>query len=571
MITSLHIHNIALIEDLVLEFGYGLHVLSGETGAGKSIVVDAVNLVLGGRADRDLIRTGTEKAWVEAVFDVHGNPEVAGMLNEEEIEWDSQTVILYRDISRTGRNLCRVCGVVTQLSFYRDLAGLLMDVHGQHEHRFLMDSRYHLGYLDASGGEEHKKLMESVRVACREFLACHRTYVHLSKENERKEQRMGILKQALSELQKAKLKPGEEAELLKEQEKLRNSAKIISALQTAYSRISLGEEGSMLASLKAAMKSLETISELSEKYQELYRQTSSAYYDLEDVGFELSGILEKGEFDPGRAEAVDQRIDLIRRMERKYGGSEEEVLATQEAYQKEFDDLMELDTSISKAADEHRRLLGEYRHQARLLTESRKSLAEVFEQKMMGQLKDLGMAKTVFQVVFSKPERQQLPTVDGEDLVEFQMSANPGEPLKPMSKIASGGELSRIMLALKTLEAERGGVESMVFDEIDTGISGKIAQTVAEKMAQIAVHRQVICVTHLAQIVAMADRDYLVEKTEHDGRTNTNVLFLSEKERISEVARMLAGADGADESALSHAEHMLRSAAQFKNGCRTRE
>ena len=213
--------------------------MSGETGAGKSIVVDAVNLVLGGRADRDLIRTGTEKAWVEAVFDVHGNPEVAGMLNEEEIEWDSQTVILYRDISRTGRNLCRVCGVVTQLSFYRDLAGLLMDVHGQHEHRFLMDSRYHLGYLDASGGEEHKKLMESVRAACREFLACHRTYVHLSKENERKEQRMGILKQALSELQKAKLKPGEEAELLKEQEKLRNSAKIISALQTAYSRISL--------------------------------------------------------------------------------------------------------------------------------------------------------------------------------------------------------------------------------------------------------------------------------------------------------------------------------------------
>ena len=567
MILSMRMHNIALIEELTLEFCDGLHVMTGETGAGKSIVVDAVNLVLGGRADRDLIRTGTDKAWVEAVFDACGNEEVAAWAAAQSIEDFDGVVTLYREITRTGRNLCRVCGLVMPVSALREVAALLMDVHGQHEGQFLMNSQYHLLFLDAAGGEDYQALLSRVDAAYQAFIVNHRQYGRLVRENEKKQYRMESLKASLAELKKAKLRPGEEEQLKAEKERYRHSEKIATAVQTAHHAISASEDSeSVLTRLKEAADALRGLSPLGEPYASLAQRCESSYYELEEIGYELSDLVERGEFDPARAEQVEARLDLIRRLERKYGDTVEEILAEQERMQEEYDNFASMDQQLATLGAEHKRLLAAYRGLARQLTEARHALAEEFEAKMMAQLKDLGMGSTVFRVSFAlRPEGKVLmPQSVGDDVVEFMISPNPGEPLKPLSKIASGGELSRLMLAIKSLEAEKGGVGTMVFDEIDTGISGRMAQVVAEKMALIARKRQVICVTHLQQIAAMAAHQFLVEKRVEGERTNTTVRTLTHEERIGEVARMLGGADGSEDSARSHAAHMLEVAREMR-------
>ena len=567
MILSMRMHNIALIEDLTLEFGPGLHVLTGETGAGKSIVVDAVNLVLGGRADRDLIRTGTEKAWVEAVFDAADNADVAQWAQKQSIEDFDGVVTLYREITRTGRNLCRVCGLVMPVSALKEVAALLMDVHGQHEGQFLMNSQYHLLFLDAAGGEDYQALLSRVDAAYEAFIANHRQYGRLVRENEKKQYRMESLKKSLEELKKAKLKPGEEQQLTAEKERFRHSEKIATAVQTAHHAISASEDSeSVLARVKEAAGALRSLTALGDPYTSLAQRCESSYYELEEIGYELSDLAEKGEFDPARAEQVETRLDLIRRLERKYGDTVEEILAEQERMQEEYDNFASMDQQLATIGAEHKKLLAAYRALARELTAARHVLAETFERNMMAQLADLGMGSTVFKVSFAlRPEGKVLmPQSVGDDVIEFMISPNPGEPLKPLSKIASGGELSRLMLAIKSLEAEKGGVGTMVFDEIDTGISGRMAQVVAEKMALIARSRQVICVTHLPQIAAMAEHQFLVEKRVEGERTNTSVRLLPHEERIGEVARMLGGADGSEDSACSHAAHMLEVAREMR-------
>lgn len=560
MILSMRMRNIALIEELSLEFGEGLHVMTGETGAGKSIVVDAVNLVLGGRAARELIRTGTDKAWVEAVFDASGNAEVAKWAQAQELDDFDGTVTLYREITRSGRNLCRVCGVVMPLSALKDIAVLLMDVHGQHEAQFLMNSQYHLLFLDAAGGDDYQALLSRVDAAYQAFITNHRQYARLVKENEKKQYRMESLKKSLEELEKARLKLGEEETLVAEKERFRHSEKIATAVAAAHRAISANDDSeTVLSRVKEAADALRSLAAFGENYVSLAQRCDSAYYELEEIDYELADLTEKGEFDPVRAEKVETRLDLIRRMERKYGETVAEVLSQQQKMQEEYDNYVSLDEQVAKTGAEHKRLLAQYRQLARQLTEARHGLANEFEKNMMAQLKDLGMGNTIFQVSFAiRPEGKIfMPQSVGDDVIEFMISPNPGEPLKPLSKIASGGELSRLMLAIKSLEAEKGGVGTMVFDEIDTGISGRMAQVVAEKMALIARKRQVVCVTHLPQIAAMAAHQFLVEKRVEGERTNTSVRLLSPKERISEVARMLGGADGSEGSAMSHAAHML--------------
>lgn len=558
MILNLRIHDLALIASLNMEFQQGLHVMTGETGAGKSIVVDAVNLVLGGRADRDLIRTGKEKAWVEATFDISDNLQVQEMLNRQELEAEGHVLTLYREISRSGRNLCRVCGVAMPVSFLKELAALLMDVHGQHEHQFLMDPTIHLAFLDRAGDENHERLLSQVADAQSAFLANHRQYAHLVRENEQKHYRMNELKQSLEELKKAGLKPGEEAALTQERDRFRHAEKIIAAVQTAYGAVAAGEDNaSLLTRLKTATDALKGLTEIGEPYTSLASRCESTYYELQEIGYDLAGMAESSDFNPHRAEQVENRLDLIHRLERKYGDTIEAVLHRQEEMQEEFDRFSSMDQQVAEMGREHKRLLAEYRTLARQLTASRHALASLFEQQMMQQLQDLGMEKTRFSVAFLEREKQLMPQPNGDDQVEFMISPNPGEPLKPLAKIASGGELSRLMLAMKSLEAEKGGVGCMVFDEIDTGISGRMAQVVAEKMAAIARSRQVICVTHLPQIAAMADHQFLVEKSVAEDRTSTNVRMLSREERINEVARMLGGGTETLDSAKSHAATML--------------
>lgn len=567
MIQSLTIQNVVLIERLSISFHAGMQVLTGETGAGKSIVVDAVNLVLGGRADRSLIRTGCEKATVEAVFDVPGNQEIKAILDRECVDYDGRTVTVYREISSGGKNICRICGVLAPVSLLRELSVFLMDIHGQHEHQFLMDPEMHLQFLDRMGDASFSGLAERVSRACDDFLSIHRRYARLRKENERKQSRMEELEKNLKELHKARLKPGEEEALQEERLRLRDSEKIASALREARDAIALAEtEQSSLEKIRRAAGVLTSLTGYGEKMKSLSERCESTYYELEEIAFELSGLLESGDSDPQRLERTEERLDLIRRMERKYGESLTEVLAEQARMEKEYEQLCSLDDEIGEAAREHKAKLADYRREAAALTEARKKLAASFEQRMMGQLKDLGMERTVFQVCFHEAAdgKKTMPRPQGDDQVEFMISPNPGEPMKPLARIASGGELSRLMLAIKTLESEGNGAECMVFDEIDTGISGRMAQVVAEKMASIGQHRQVICVTHLPQIAAAADFQFHVSKHVLDGRTRTTVAELDSEARVAEVARMISGAEGSAGDAMVYARSMLDASAGKK-------
>ena len=560
MIQSLKIHNFVLIEDLLLAFYPGMQVLTGETGAGKSIVVDAVNLVLGGRADRSLIRSGTEKASVEAVFDVPGNCEIMNILNRENIEYDGRTVALYREMTTGGKNLCRVCGMIVSVSILKEIGTLLMDIHGQHEHQFLMNPDMHLFFLDRMGNDQHRVHLEKTLEACGNFLEIHRRYVRMKKEKEQKNLRMEELEKALKTLHAAKLKIGEEEQLQEERSRLRNAERVTEALREAREQLVYSETGlSCLERIKEASASIGTLSGLGEQYKSLGEHCESTYYELEEVAFELNRMLDEFDHDPNRLEKVESRLDLIRRLEQKYGNSIGEILQEQERMEQEYMLVCSMDDQIAATAAEHKKLLSLYREEARQLSESRKLLAKSFENQMKQQLQDLGMEKTVFFVSFSETqsERKVMPRPEGDDRIEFMISTNPGEPPRPLAKIASGGELSRLMLAMKTLEAKENGVDCMVFDEIDTGISGRMAQVVAEKMQMIAENHQVICVSHLPQIAAAAGHQFHVSKSASGGRTITVASDLSRDARIVEVARMISGAGGITNDAIAYAKSMI--------------
>ena len=567
MLESLTIRHIALIDEVTIHFHSGLLVLTGETGAGKSIVVDAVNLVLGGRADRDLIRSGCEKASVEALFDVRGNEKAKAFLERESIDFDGQTAAIYREISTGGKNICRVCGVVVPLGRLKEFAALLMDLHGQSEQQFLADPEMHCGFLDQTGGSDHRKRMDEVEEACGQFLENHRAYAKLVRQNETRKDRMAILERDLEELHKAALRPGEEEELREEKKRLQAAEKDSAGIRGAYESIAAGESGvSALARTKSASDLLKGIAEPDPKLRDLCGRCETLYYEMEEIAYELSLIAEKSEADPQRLEKVENRLDLIRRLERKYGQTADELAGSVAAMEEEYETLCGLEDRISEMAGEHKQLLAQYRQKARELTESRKRLAGAFEKRMTAELRDLGMGNTRFSVCFRENEtgKPLMPTEGGDDRLEFMISPNPGEPLKPLARIASGGELSRLMLAVKTLEAAHTGVESMVFDEIDTGISGRTAQVVAEKMIAISRERQVICVTHLPQLAAAADHQYLVSKAVAGERTNTTVDELDPARRTLEIARMISGADGINSESTDYASGLLSAAEKLR-------
>ncbi|MBQ2699643.1 MAG: DNA repair protein RecN [Clostridia bacterium] len=562
MLLSITIRNIALIEELTIPFFKGLHVLTGETGAGKSIVVDAVNLVLGGRADRDLIRTGCDKAYVEAVFDVSDNASVRALLEEQQIETDGELLTISREISQNGRNICRVMGMGMQLSYLKQLTALLMDVHGQHEHQFLMDSKFHLRFLDGFGGETHRKLLEQLEERYQTFILNHREYVRLYKAANEREQRMDMLRFQRDELAKANLKAGEDEALFAERQRCRHAEKIMDGLESSYVNIYAGSVNAA-ALVRQSVEKLKGIASLDPAYAQLADQLENVYFEIEDAGITLRDLNEQEQFDPERAQQVEERLDQLNRLCRKYGSDVASMLEYFAKIKQELQELEALDDTLAQAQSQHRTLLKAYRETAREVTGARKALALAFEKQMALQLKDLGMGNTQFSVCFKQlPEeaKKTMPTPLGDDEVEFLIAPNPGEPLKSLSKIASGGELSRLMLAIKAIAAQTGQVDCMVFDEIDTGISGRMAQVVAEKMMAIALHKQVICVTHLPQIAAMADHQYLVEKRVVGERTNTSVQELDFEGRCVMIARMIGGAEDGENSGLNHAKAMIRAA-----------
>ena len=566
MLESLTIRQVALIDEVTIRFHPGMQVLTGETGAGKSIVVDSVNLILGGRADRDLIRAGCDRASVEGVFTVRNNPGVQTFMEQERIEFDGETVTVFREVSSAGKNVCRICGVMLPVSRLRDLAGFLMDLHGQSEHQFLADPERHLAFLDQTGDEKHRALLEQIRKEYIQFIENHRAYAKLVRQNENRDARIKSLQRDLEELRKVQIRPGEAAELLAKRKKLEQAEKETESLRSITEYLSGGDAVGGISGIKQAASALKALASRDESVRGISDRCESLYYELEDIAYQISLMMQHADFDPAELEKTDDRLDLIHRLERKYSTDADELPALLQKTEEEYQQLADLEDEIEQMSAEHKHLLSIYRNTAKQLTESRRSLAEVFEKKMVKELGDLGMGSTRFQVEFKPNEtgRPVMPTETGDDRIEFLISPNPGEPLKPLARIASGGELSRLMLALKSMESVHSGVDAMVFDEIDTGISGRMAQVVAEKMIAISRQRQVICVTHLPQIAAAADFHYLVSKAVSDGRTNTSVEELDRKGRTGEVSRMISGADGITDQSDAYADNMIRAAEERK-------
>lgn len=560
MIHNLTIHNIALIEHISVHFHPGMTVLSGETGAGKSIIVDAVTLLLGGRADKDLIRSGCDKASVEAEFNIRESDDLNCILDREGIEAQDLSVTVFREISRSGRNICRINGTMVSVSVLKEIVSLLLNLHGQSEHQFLADDEKHLAYLDLMGDASHQALLDKINKDYQLFITNHREYARLVKLNENRERRMDSILRELEELHHAAISPGEEEKLTEESKRLIKSSRIHDRFMHACSMIGSGEEGTdVFHSFQTAIRELRILSEEDPVFVELAEKCEGIYYEIEDIVHTLNELKSRYDFDPSELETTENRLESVRKVLKKYGPSEKDVLDNQYKLEKEYELLQDLDRNLQETGAKHKKLLSAYRNTARELTAERKKIAEIFQRKMMDELKDLGMDHTVLEVCFESNNTGKpiMPSPAGDDRICFMISPNPGEPLKPISKIASGGELSRLMLALKTIESGKSGVQTMIFDEIDTGISGRMAQAVAEKMISISEKQQVICISHLPQIAASADHQILVYKTVSEGRTKTEVLEMGEDERREEIARMISGAQGISEDAKIYAGQMI--------------
>lgn len=548
MLKSLSVSNIALIENMTMEFHTGFHVVSGASGSGKSLVVDAVNLVLGGRSDKDLIRNGTEKASVEAVFMTGSHRSIGTFLAEQGIdENEDGSLTLFREITVSGRSISRINGVLVNISTVKQLAGYLMDVHGQHEHQKLGSQDAQLSFLDQTGDTEHRNLVLKTAEKATEFLENHRMYASLVRKQEKTRERRAGIHEDLELLQKLKLKPGEDKQLTKDIAELKFYQRRKDAVMQTCRLLSQTENGeSPVESIKTGLQTLHSIADMNDaEVNQLYKRFENCYFELEEIAFEINRLSGKLDSEPDKLEQYEKRLDTIRKAERHFGKSAEEILSGSKELEKELSDLDAVDELIAATGKEHKRLLKEYREYASQLTASRRILAERFSASVCGELKTLDMAGTEFSVIFDEQpsEKPKLPSVSGDDRIEFMISPNPGEPEKPLARIASGGELSRIMLAITCIGNKDYDVSTMVFDEIDTGISGHTAQKVAEKMRQIADSRQVICVTHLPQIAAAADHQYLISKQSSDEKTFTKAMELDREGRISELASMIQGAD----------------------------
>ncbi|MBQ8109750.1 MAG: DNA repair protein RecN [Clostridia bacterium] len=561
MLIELTIKNIALIESLRVDFAQGFNVLTGETGAGKSIVVDSISLALGGRADRDMIRTGAQKGMVQALFDISDNARALELVRSLDIDAEDGVIAIRRELSREGRNICRVSDVVVPLNTLRQLTALLMDIHGQHEHQALMNPARHLDFLDAFGGAGHAAARAEVARlhAARGKIAAE--LKRLLNDVAERERLSDVLQFQAQEIAAAKLKPGEEQKLEKKLAVLENAEKIRQGVETAYTLVYQGDgRPSAQEALLRSADAMDRIAALNERYGALAGRLRELYYGAQDVGYELQSLMDELDFEPELLDRIAARLDMIGRLERKYGATVEEVIEFGASAQKRLDELKRGDESVAELKKRYKEADAALKAACGELTGLRRVSAERLAGQICAQLKDLGMAKTRFEV---RVEPLEKPTSSGMDRVEFMISPNPGEPLRPLADIASGGEISRVMLALKAISVDAEAVDAMIFDEIDTGVSGRMAQVVGEKMCLIAKHHQVLSITHLPQIAALGDAHFLVEKIAGEERTDTHVRLLDEDGRIHELSRLVGGAEDS-ESSLSHAAHMLREAAERK-------
>ena len=555
MLELLHIENIAIIEAADIEFAPGFNALTGETGAGKSIVIDSLSAVLGQRTSRELIRTGAEKAFVSAAFSGMA-PELTEELGIQP-EADG-TLLLQREIQTDGKNVCRINGRPVTVSQLRALGTRLLNIHGQHDGQQLLDEEQHIVYLDSFGRVESLAITYAEKY--KNFTDIRRQIGALQMDEAEKARRVDTLQYQIEELRRAKLTPGEEEELTARRGMLRNAEKFLGAVAGAdYALNGDDSGGGALSALRQAQDALSGVRNLDDAFGQLYERLGEAYSEVYDIAATVED--KRGELDvsPGELDRVESRMDLLYRLKKKYGATVEDMLDYQARCEAELaqiedagDTLARLEQALSKAEKEARQA-------AQALSDARKAAAEQLTAQILAELQQLDMGKIRFAVDFAEKPLDS----DGMDTVRFLMSANVGEELRPIHKIASGGELARIMLAMKNVLSEQDHVGTMVFDEVDTGVSGRAAQKVAEKMARISRRKQVLCVTHLPQLAAMADTHFSVEKGERGGRTYTEVRRLDREQRRRELAR-LTGGSHVSQTMLDGAEELLVQAEKFR-------
>lgn len=532
MLTSLKIENVAIIESAAIEFGCGLNVLTGETGAGKSIVIDSINAILGERTSREIIRTGAQSAKVYAVFE-DVNEKVKAFLDENGIDCEDGVLIINRTLNRDGKNICRLNGAPVTVSMLRELGGELIDIHGQHDSQSLLSPEKHCGFVD--GFAENADLISDYREKYRRLCEIRNSLKKLTTDESSKSQRIDFLTYQIDELEKSDITPGERDELKARKALINNSQKVMESLNTAY--MALKADGAGIDMISNAESEISNASEYMESLGEASEKITDIRYELDDIAELVRDAMSEIEFDPSELDDIEERLDLLYRLSKKYGETEEEMLDYLARAREELDSIAFSEENVKELQKQEKTALAEAEAAADRLTESRKTAGEKLSKAICSELEFLDMPNVRF---VANIEDIGL-TENGRDSVEFLISANVGEEPKPLAKIASGGELSRIMLAIKNVLAETDGVDTMIFDEIDTGVSGRAAQKIAMKLRSASKGRQVICVTHLAQIAAQGDVHLYISKSVSDGKTYTNIKSLIEEERVSEIARIMGG------------------------------
>ena len=559
MLKELSIRNFAIIDDLTVSFSEGLTVLTGETGAGKSIIIDAVNILAGGRGSTEFIRHGEKKAELGGLFEISSDKHpIYFKLEEHGIEAEEGTIILRRDLNDSGKSICRVNGKLVPLSVLREIGGSLIDIHGQHENQELMDEKFHIHLLDHFAHHDLKATKADYDEAYESYRQLKREFAELSIDEQRAAQRIDLYQFQIQELEQAGLRVDEEEALSEERIRLMNFHKIFERANMAYEAIS--GEGNGLDYIGNAMNALEDIVRLDSIFKESSEVVTSSFYALQDAAYQVKNALDDLEYDAERLNEVEQRLALYQNMKRKYGTTVEEILAYYDKIEEELSQLLNRDEAMQKNEQLLAQMEVDLNKMAQELTKIRKENALQLSDAIMNELRMLHMEKAQFIVNFEELDHFD---ANGKDYVAFYISTNVGEPPKSLPKVASGGELSRMMLALKTIFSSSNGITSIIFDEVDTGVSGRVAQAIAEKIAAISVNSQVLCISHLPQVAAMADHQYYIKKqVEHD-RTFTTITEMEQHERIEEISRMMSGAEITDLT-LQHASELLQMANERK-------
>ncbi|QJC96779.1 Factor for double strand breaks DNA repair and genetic recombination [Bacillus mojavensis] len=573
MLAELSIKNFAIIEELTVSFERGLTVLTGETGAGKSIIIDAISLLVGGRGSSEFVRYGETKAELEGLFQLDSGHPVFDVCAEQGIDVSDEMIVMRRDISTNGKSVCRVNGKLVTIASLREIGRLLLDIHGQHDNQLLMEDEKHLQLLDKFAGAEVESALQAYQEGYQRYMKLLKKLKQLSESEQEMAHRLDLIQFQLEEIESAKLELNEDEQLQEERQQISNFEKIFESLQNAYNALRSEQGG--LDWVGMASSQLEDLSDINEPLQKLSESVSNSYYLLEDATFQMRNMLDELEYDPERLNFIEARLNEIKQLKRKYGATVEDILEYASKIEEEIDQIENRDSHLQSLKQELDSVGKDVAVEAANVSRIRKTWAKNLAEEIHRELKSLYMEKSTFDTEFkvrTATRGEEAPVVNGQpvqltehgiDLVKFLISTNTGEPLKSLSKVASGGELSRVMLAIKSIFSSQQDVTSIIFDEVDTGVSGRVAQAIAEKIHKVSMGSQVLCITHLPQVAAMADTHLYIAKELKDGRTTTRVKPLTKQEKVAEIGRMIAGVEVTDLTK-RHAKELLKQADQVK-------